>query len=238
MKRLLAAGMSRIYQIGPCFRLGESGRIHRPEFSMLEWYMAYVGYRELLEFTKSLLVSVALDVSGNSKIEFRGETVELDAPWHVIPVRDAFRLYADEDADRCAAEDRFELVLVDKVEPSLPKDRPSVLIDYPSRFGAFARPRMDDPTLCERWEIYVGGVELANAYGELVDPQIQRDRFEEFSRTRAKLGLAEYPRAEAFLEAIDAGIPESSGCALGFDRFVMLLAGADSLDAVTYPLDS
>lgn len=238
MKRLLAAGMKRIYQIGPCFRLGESGRLHRPEFSMLEWYMAGASYLELLDFTKKLLVAVAREVNGSSVIEFRGGRIELDAPWHAISVRDAFQLHAGEDADRCAAEDRFELVLVDKVEPALPKDRPAVLIDYPSRFGAFARPKADDPTLCERWEIYVGGVELANAYGELVDPKIQRERFEEFTRTREKLGLAAYPPAEAFLEAIDAGIPESSGCALGFDRLIMMLFGAGSLDEVTYPLDS
>ncbi len=238
MKRLLAAGMRRIYQIGPCFRLGESGRIHRPEFAMLEWYMAGSSYLELLDFTKSLLVSMSKELRGSSRISFRGMEIELDAPWHLISVRDAFKSYAGEDADRCADEDRFELVLVDKVEPALPKDRPSVLIDYPSRFGAFARPRKDDPTLCERWEIYVGGVELANAYGELVDPKIQRERFEEFSKTRAKLGLAAYPEGTAFLEAIDAGIPESSGCALGFDRLVMLLRGADSLDAIAYPLDS
>ena len=205
---------------------------------MLEWYMAKTSYLELLDFTKGLLVSMSKDLCGSSSVKFRGGTIDLDAPWHIISVRDAFKLYANEDAARCAAEDRFELVLVDKVEPSLPKDRPSVLIDYPSRFGAFARPSKADPTVCERWEIYIGGVELANAYGELVDPKVQRERFEEFTKTRAKLGLAAYPQATAFLEAIDAGIPESSGCALGFDRLVMVLFGASSIDEVTYPLDS
>ena len=238
MKRLLAAGMERIYQLGPCFRLGESGRLHRPEFAMLEWYMAGTSYLELLDFTKRLVQGVAQEICGSSSIFFRGQRIELGGEWEAIPVREAFKRFAGEDADKCAAEDRFELVLVDKVEPALPKDRPSILIDYPSRFGAFARPKPSDPSLCERWEIYIGGVELANAYGELVSPSIQRERFAAFSKTRKELKMAEYPEPTAFLEALDAGIPESSGCALGFDRMVMLLAGADSIDDVCYPLDS
>jgi elongation factor P--(R)-beta-lysine ligase len=238
MKRLLAAGMKRIYQIGPCFRMGESGRLHRPEFAMLEWYMAGSDYLELLAFTRGLLLSVSAELCDGSRIDFRGQSIDLGAEWCVMPVREAFSRFAGEDADKCAEDGRFELVLVDKVEPSLPKDRPTVLIDYPARFGAFARPKADDPTLCERWELYVGGVELANAYGELVDPAIQRARFEEFSKVRAAQGLAEYPSPVAFLEALDEGIPESSGCALGFDRFAMLLIGADCIDDVCHPLDS
>ncbi len=239
MKRLLAAGMRRIYQLGPCFRQGESGRLHRPEFSMLEWYMAGAGYLELLDFTKRLLVSVASSLYGKPSFSFRGLEIDASAEWRVLGVREAFSLFASEDADRCAAEGRFEEILVEKVEPALAKEpRPCVLIDYPSRFGAFARPKPSDPSLCERWELYLGGVELANAYGELVDPAVQRLRFEEFSATRKTLGLASYPSPGAFLEALDAGIPESSGCALGFDRLVMALRGAASIDEVSYPLDS
>jgi len=239
MKRLLAAGMKRIYQLGPCFRQGESGRLHRPEFAMLEWYMASSNYLELLDFTRRMLISTAIAVHGAPKFRFRGLEIDMAAEWRVLGVREAFELFAGEDADACAAEGRFEVSLVEKVEPALAKEpRPCVLIDYPSRFGAFARPKPSDPTLCERWELYLGGVELANAYGELVDPAVQRRRFEEFSATRKELGLASYPPPLAFLEALDAGIPESSGCALGFDRLAMALAGASSLDEVCYPLDS
>jgi lysyl-tRNA synthetase class 2 len=238
MKRLLAAGMERIYQLGPCFRLGESGRLHRPEFAMLEWYMAGCDYLRLLEFTKELIVSVAMAANGSARISFRGAEIDLASPWELFTVEEAFRRFAGEDAARCAEEGRFELVLVERVEPSLPKDKPSALIDYPSRFGAFAKRKPSDPSVCERWEIYVGGVELANAYGELIDPVQQRERFAEFSKTRREQGLAEYPEATAFLEALDAGMPECSGCALGFDRLVMLLAGAGSIDDVAYPLDS
>ena len=238
MKRLLVAGMERIYQLGPCFRAGENGRRHRQEFTMLEYYMAGADYLELLDFTKSFLASICSDLHGSHRFHFGNDTVDIDK-LEIISVRDAFRKFADEDADRCAKEEsRFELVLVDKVEPSLPKDRPCVLMDYPVRFGAFARPKPSDPTLVERWELYMGGIELANAYGELIDPAIQRARFRRFAETRKKMNLAEYPEPAAFLEAIDAGLPPCSGAALGFDRLVMLLTDKQDIAEVSFPLDS
>lgn len=238
MKRLLAAGMTRIFQIGPCFRQGECGRLHRPEFTMLEWYMAHCSYLDILDFTRRLVSGMALSLHGSPKFKFRGSMIDAGAEWRIIPVREAFKTFAGECADACAKEGRFEQVLVERVEPSLPKDRPAVLIDYPTRFSAFARLKKDDPTLAERWELYLGGAEIANAYGELVDPGVQRTRFEEFSKTRREQGLAEYPEPTAFLEAIDFGVPESAGCALGVDRIIMCLLGSDDISEVSYPLDS
>ena len=232
MKRLLAAGMKRIFELGPCFRLGESGRRHRQEFTMLEWYMAGSDYRELLQFTIGLIRSLA------ERLQVPREICDVSQEWELIPVREAFRRFADADADRCAEEESlFEQVLVEKVEPNLPKDHPCVLIDYPIRFGAFARPKKEDPTLAERWEIYIHGVEIANAYGELIDPAEQEARFRKYNLKRKENGLSEYPEATEFLEAIRYGIPESSGCALGFDRIVMLLFGALTLSEVSFPLD-
>ena len=167
-----------------------------------------------------------------------GEVCDVSGEWQIFSVRDAFRAFADEDADRCAEEEaRFETVLVEQVEPKLPKDVPCVLIDYPIRFGAFARPKAEDPTLAERWEIYIHGVEIANAYGELTDPEEQERRFLRCNRKRVESGLPAYPEATEFLEGIRAGIPASSGCALGFDRIVMLLFGAKTLAEVSFPLD-
>ena len=232
MKRLLAAGMKRIFELGPCFRLGENGRRHRQEFTMLEWYMAGSDYRELLQFTIGLIRTLA------ERLHVPREICDVSQEWELIPVREAFRRFADADADRCAEEESlFEQVLVEKVEPNLPKDRPCVLIDYPIRFGAFARPKKEDPTLAERWEIYIHGVEIANAYGELIDPAEQEARFRKYNLKRKENGLSEYPEATEFLEAIRYGIPESSGCALGFDRIVMLLFGALTLSEVSFPLD-
>lgn len=138
MKRLLAAGMERIYQLGPCFRAGENGRRHRPEFTMLEYYMTGADYLELLDFTRGFLASICSDLYGSHRFRFGENTIDIDK-LEIIPVREAFRRFANEDADRCAEEDaRFEFVLVDRIEPALPKDRPCVLMDYPVRFGAFA----------------------------------------------------------------------------------------------------
>jgi len=240
MKRLLCAGLDKMYQLGPCFRAGENGRLHRSEFTMLEWYQAHATYRDALDFTVGLVRSAAHAMNGGSGIiHFRGKAIDLDAPWEIISVRDAFRNFAGKSADKLAEEEGlFELVLTESVEPRLPKDRPCVLMDYPVRFGAFARPKPEDPTLVERWEAYIGGVELANTYGELTDPVIQRQRFRDFAETRRKNGLAEYPEPVEFLDAIDNGMPEATGGAMGFDRLVMLLYGADSLDGVSFPLDS
>ncbi len=238
MKRLLAAGMERIYQLGPCFRMGENGRRHRPEFTMLEFYQVGADYLELLDFTHSFLLSVCRGLHGESAFSFNGQRISLEK-LEVIPVREAFRRFAGKDADLCAEEDGlFETVLVESVEPALPKDRPCVLIDYPVRFGAFARPKASDPTLVERWEIYMGGIELANTYGELIDPAVQRERFRRFAETRRKMKLTEYPEATAFLEAIDRGFPECAGSALGFDRLVMLLSGNSDIADISFPLDS
>lgn len=238
MKRLLAAGMERIYQLGPCFRSGENGRKHRQEFTMLEFYQAGADYLELLDFTQSFLLSVCRGLHGESSFRFNGETISLEK-LEIIPVREAFERFAHRNADQCAEEEGlFELVLVDQVEPRLPKDRPCVLIDYPIRFGAFARPKASDPTLAERWEIYLGGIELANTYGELIDPQIQRERFRRFAQTRRRQNLTEYPEPTAFLEAIDHGFPSCAGSALGFDRLVMLLTDHPDIADISFPLDS
>ena len=238
MKRLLAAGMERIYQLGPCFRRGENGRRHRQEFTMLEFYQTGADYLQLLDFTQSFLLSICRGLHGESSFRFNGQTISLEK-LEVIPVREAFTRFAGRSADKCAEEEGlFELVLVDQVEPKLPKDRPCVLIDYPVRFGAFARPKEDDPSLVERWEIYLGGIELANTYGELIDPQIQRERFERFAETRRQQHLAEYPEPTAFLEAIDHGFPPCAGSALGFDRLVMLLTDHPDIADISFPLDS
>ena len=238
MKRLLCAGMDRIYQIGPCFRAGERGRLHRTEFDMLEFYMAHADYLELLDTIRAIIIEAAITCAGGTKIKSRGCEVELGGEWPLLPVREAFRKFAGVSADEVAEQESlFEEILVEKVEPNLPKDRPCVLLDYPVRFGAFARAKASDPTLAERWEVYVAGVELANTYSELIDPVVQRERFAAARATRKCLGLTEYPEPTAFLDAIDRGMPPAAGSALGFDRLVMLLAGADSLSQIDFPLD-
>jgi lysyl-tRNA synthetase class 2 len=227
MKRLLAEGHERLFQLGPCFRRGERGPLHHPEYTMLEWYRAGAGYRDLIPETAALLAHAARAANGATRIG----PLDLSEPWHERMVSAAFLQHAG--WDPCAAydADRFDLDLVDKVEPALPRDRPVVLIDYPAEAAALARLNPANPRVAERWELYAGGVELANAYGELVAPDEQRTRFEHCAAERTALGRETYPLDEAFLAALP-GVPPCAGIALGVDRLVMLLAGAADLDDV------
>ena len=232
MKRLLAAGHERIFQLGPCFRAGEHGRWHHPEFTLLEWYRAGAGYLEILADTKALLAFVAAELRGGTDFTWQGKPVSFAQDlWEKASVSQAFIQHAGWDPARKFDPDRFDLDLVTRVEPALPADRPVVLIDYPAPLAALARRKPDDPLRAERWELYLGGVELANAYSELTDPAEQRARFAEANALRQKRGAPAYPPDEAFLAALEH-LPPSGGIALGLDRLLMILTDADSLDAV------
>lgn len=223
MKIMLAAGYENIYQIGSCFRENERGRKHNPEFTLLEWYQAGETYDGILHFTAELLHSL-----GEAFPENKYDLSSYDT----LTVKQAFRQYADADPSECLRNGTFEEILVIAVEPNLGKSRPLFLTDYPAEAAAFARINPKDPTVSERWELYLDGVELANAYGELTDPLIQRERFLEFDALRRASGGKPYPQPIGFLQAIDSGIPSAGGAALGIDRLVMLLADAPNLATV------
>ena len=212
MKRLLAAGMERIYQIGPCFREGERGRRHNPEFTMLEWYRANAGYRDVLEDAIALL--------GGALGLFGGRPEE-------ITVREAYRKWAGWDPFRDWNSDRFDCDMALKIEPNLPQGA-VVLKDYPPQAASLSRVA---DGVAERWELYFGGVELANAFGELTDPSEQRRRFAEAREERRRICEADYPIDEEFLAALDS-MPPSGGVALGVDRLAMLLCGTDDIASV------
>lgn len=232
MKRLVAAGCERIFQIGPCFRAGERGDLHHPEFSMLEWYRVDAGYMEILAETRALLESVVVAVGGESRIR-RGDTVvDVAQDWQQLTVRDAYQSFAGWDPVAAFDADRFDLDMAHRIEPRLSRERPVVLIDYPAPAAALARCKADDPGVAERWELYIDGVELVNAYSELTDAAEQRRRFEQWAASRAAAGRPEVAPDEAFLHALESGLPDCGGAALGVDRLQMLLADADSLDDV------
>ena len=231
MKRLLAAGYPLIYQMGSCFRRGEFGTRHHPEYTMLEWYRADANYTDILLDTKALLLEVARQVLGKTTLTRHGRQIPLDR-WDCLAVSQAFIQAAGWDPAAQFDADRFDLDLVDKVEPSLPQDVPVVLMDYPAPAAALSRRKPGDPRIAERWELYIAGLELANAYTELTDPDEQIRRFEDWNRQRQALGKEPYPLDQAFLEALKSGMPPSGGIALGVDRLVMLLTGASSLDEV------
>lgn len=212
MKKLLAAGMERIYQIGPCFRAGEKGRRHSPEFTMLEWYRANADYSQIAVDAEELLVEVL---------------TRDHADVQRITVREAYLRWAGWDPVETWDQDRFDFDMATKIEPNLPKE-PLFLTDYPAPAASLARLKADDPRVAERWELYVDGIELANAFTELVDPVEQRRRFELAREERRALGEADYPLDEEFLDAL-ARMPPSGGVALGVDRLVMLACGASSI---------
>lgn len=229
MKRLLAAGSARIYQMGPCFRTGECGRRHNPEFTLLEWYRSGADYTDILRDTEALLRHVFERVTGAPSLVCAGRHISLEIPWHVIPVRDAFTRWAGWDPIADWDAERFDLDLVARVEPALPQDRPCVLTDYPAPAAALARLKPHDARVAERWEVYVAGLELANAYSELCDPVAQRARFLEAAAARRALGKEVYPLDEPFLAALEAGMPPCGGIALGVDRLAMLACGASDI---------
>lgn len=231
MKRLVAAGAERLFQMGPCFRRGERGDRHHPEFTMLEWYRADATYADILVDAKSLILQVARSVVGTDEITYQGHRIDL-VRWDRLLVDEAFILNAGWSPVQHYDADRFDLDLVEKVEPALSLEVPVVLSDYPAEAAALSRRKPSDPRIAERWELYIGGLELANAYSELTDAAEQAERFRACAAQRGAAGREVYPLDEDFLQALAGGLPPCAGIALGVDRLVMLLADAPTLDDV------
>lgn len=219
MKRLLCAGYEKIYQIGSCFRSGENGRRHREEFTMLEWYETGSDYLKLMDFTTAML-----------RYALKNENLSSE----IITVDEAYRKFAATTAEKAIADDCFDELMVEKIEPNLGCGKLTYLIDYPASRASLARLKSNNPAVAERWELYINGLELANAYGELTDSAIQRNRFAHEQAARAVSGGAAYPFPEEFLEALDYGMPSCAGCALGLDRLAMIFTGAADIAEVVF----
>jgi lysyl-tRNA synthetase class 2 len=234
MKRLLVGGMPRIFQLAKVARADEQGPLHAPEFTMLEWYRAFAGLEQVLDDTEELVRSVVRGLAGEDQVFVLGQRkVDVGKPFERLTVREAFARYAGiKDAARLAArdEDRYFELLVSRVEPALAQlARPVFLTHYPISQAALARPHANDPSVAERAELYFGGVELCNAYGELTDPVEQRRRFVTEAQRRKALRRPVYPLDEAFLASLDEGLPPSAGNALGFDRLIMVATNRSSI---------
>ncbi|HOX43401.1 MAG TPA: EF-P lysine aminoacylase EpmA [Myxococcota bacterium] len=259
MKRMLAAGLERIYQLGPFFRNGEVSLLHNPEFTGLEWYRAGASFEDTLQLTEEVVRAAARAVCGTLRPVCRGgQTLDLAAPFRRLSVRDALAelagVRAPADWDEAglrralvqagippAADDAFDdlvnRALVARVEPALARLGPVFLVHYPAPMAALARLRPGQPHEAERFELFAGGLELCNGYGELTDAAEQRRRFEAERATRARLGRRVPPLDEAFLRALAQGMPEAGGNAVGLDRLLMLLLGARRIqDVLPFPL--
>jgi elongation factor P--(R)-beta-lysine ligase len=257
-KKLLAAGEQRIVEFARAFRNRERGPLHAPEFTLLEWYRAHAPYTAMMQDCANL-VALAAQAAGSKRLAFRGSECDPDAPVEHLTVFEAFARCAGVDlastvsaqgADRealaraaraagidPAADDTwgdiFSRVLVARVEPQLGLGRPTILYEYPAVLSALARPKASDPRVAERFELYACGVELANGFGELNDPNEQRHRLSAEMAEKERIYGERYPLDEDFLAAL-VEMPDAAGVALGLDRLVMLATGAPHIDQVLW----
>ncbi|MFO0614227.1 MAG: EF-P lysine aminoacylase EpmA [Polyangiaceae bacterium] len=241
MKRLLAGGVPRCFQLARCFRRGEVGGRHNPEFTMLEWYRVFAGMDAMIADTAEVIRAAARALD-RSEIVVDGRSIDVTAPPYRITVADAFRDLAGVGEDEMLRlarddEDAFFGRLVEDIEPVLAKHAvPVVLHRYPKEMASLARLAEDDPRYAERFEVYVGGIELSNGFVELTNAAEQRERLERDQRDRAGRGLPVYPIDERFLEALEEGMPPASGNALGLDRLLMLVTGRSAIgDVLAFP---
>jgi lysyl-tRNA synthetase class 2 len=259
LKKLLAAGEARIFAFAHVFRNRERGPLHHPEFTMLEWYRAHEPYEALMADC-AVLLAAAAEAAGAKALSWQGRTVDPLAEPERLTLAEAFERFAridllatidaagatDRDALAAAARaagirvaaddgwaDIFSRVLVARIEPQLGQRRATILYEYPISEAALARPKPGDPRVAERFELYACGVELANAFGELTDPQEQRRRFEAEMAEKERVYGERYPLDEDFLDAL-AHMPSAAGAALGFDRLAMLATGAASIEQVLW----
>ncbi len=255
MKKLLAAGLPRIFQLAHVFRNGERASTHHPEFTMLEWYRPG-DYAGVIEDTTQMMVHLSA-IAGGGRVNWRGIGCDLAAVPEIVTVQAAFARHAGgidllstagdvralaEQARRIGVRvgegDRWDdlalRILAERIEPSLGAGRPAFLTEYPAEMASLARLKPGDPDVAERVELYVCGLELANGFGELTDADEQRRRFTADMDLKERLYGVRYPLDEGFLSALAHGLPQCAGMALGFDRLVMLLTGAEDIEDVLW----
>lgn len=261
MKKLLAAGIGPIFQICKSFRNREEvSALHNPEFTILEWYHPDADYTALMDECEDLFRHVARAIdprSGGDGFRYQGSWINLASPWERLSVREAFQRYAGvdlkRDLDRLVEvarakgygvtpettwEQAYHQIFLNEIEPHLGRTAPTILYDYPIAMAALARPSPRDPSVAERFELYIARIELANAFSELTDATEQRRRLEAEREERRKLGRTLYDVDDDFIRALTMGIPPCAGIALGVDRLTMLFADVASIrDVLWFPAD-
>ena len=231
MKPLLAAGFERIFQLCKCFRKDERGRRHLPEMTLLEWYAAGESYADAMTTTERLVGHLARELGFHDELFWQGARIDLAPPWPRLTVAEAFRRHASLPVEDALARGRFDDLMGLEVEPRLGLDRPLFLHDYPAACGSLARLKPGDPAVAERFELYIGGLELCNGFSELTDPAEQGRRFAAELDLRRRHGRPAHGLPQRFLDALSA-LPPCAGNALGLDRLTMLFCDAAEIGEV------
>lgn len=240
MKRLVAAGFDRVFQVTRAFRDGERGALHNPEFTMVEWYRAGAGYESIMEDCESLLHDLASGLLGEAAapgVPGARDAVSLARPFARRTFREAFRDAGVEEALDLPPDDRAR-VFVDRVEPRIGRARAEFLIEYPADMASLGRLKPGDPSVAERFELVAGGLEVANGFTEVCDADEFLARCEWHLAERRRRGLPDYPVDARYVTMLRNGLPPCAGVALGFDRVAMLLCGAATIQEVlAFPVD-
>lgn len=255
LKRLLVGGFDRVYEIGRDFRNEGVSFKHNPEFTQLEFYMAYADYMKIMEITEQMVAQVAQKVLGTMKIQYNGHEIDLTPPWNRMQIRQGLIDHAGIDIQGYPDAESLEAVMKEKnisFKPGISRGKlintlmdtflepiliqPTFLYDYPRDISPLAKAKPEDPTTVERFEGYIGGMELCNAFTELNDPLDQEQRFLEMGHTYSEDEEERNPMDEDYLRAMAYGMPPNGGLGLGVDRFVMLLTGQHTLrEVILFP---
>jgi len=252
LKRCIVGGIDKVYELGKDFRNEGVSHKHNPEFTMLEWYEAYADYEDIAAELETLVSEVAQEVLGTTVVERDGEQIDLAPPWRRVTLRDAIREQTGIDVLELRERDALaeamggdvdpkagwgklvDDLLSKRVEPKLVV--PTFVTDYPVQLSPFAKRHRTEEGLVERWEAFVGGMEISNAFTELNDPDDQRRRFEQQAAEIDRGDDEAAPYDESYVQALEQGMPPTGGCGLGIDRLVMVLTGARSLrEVVLFP---
>jgi lysyl-tRNA synthetase class 2 len=262
LKKLLVAGLGNIFQICKCLRNGEgkSGK-HNPEFTIMEWYRAEADYTDVMKDCENMFLFILEQVKKRKDgiLEYQGKKYDISTPWERVSMAEAFQKYAGIDTDTLLSEEKltaaarkkgytidaettweslYNQIFLNEIEPHLGQTKPTIVYDYPASQAALSRKKENDPRFAERFEFYVGGVELGNAFSELTDPDEQEKRLLEEEKLRKELGKIVYEHDPDFIDALRVGMPRSSGIAVGIDRIVMLFVDAPSIkETLFFPVE-
>ncbi|NIA04128.1 MAG: lysine--tRNA ligase [Nitrospiraceae bacterium] len=254
LKRLMIGGLGKVYEITKCFRNEGIDKNHNPEFTMIEWYIAYKDYNDMMDMVEDLIKKVCLKVNNTLKIEYQGVKLDLSKPWRRMPMKEAIKKYLNLDVDSMSFEDLRTYLIDNNIElkGNITKGmligtifdefvdskliEPTFITDYPVETSPLTKKNRNNPELTERFELFINGMELSNAYSELNDPIDQRERFEKQEKEREMGNDEAPPKDYDFLDAMEYGMPPTGGVGIGIDRLVMVLTNQESIrDVILFP---